>query len=239
MSALHGKVAIVTGVGRPGQVGEAVARALGRAGAAVVVVDRNREGVEERARAFTADGLAVTPVAGDLATIEAAQAVVRAAEAQHGGLDLLVNVAGGLTSYGDFLSTGPEALDRELMINVRTVYCMSQAAVPALRRRGGGVILNFSSIAVVRPQPLLAAYSAAKHAVAGLTRALAREFRDDRIRVNAVAPEALRTNDNMAQLGAAAKLVPIEDLIHVILFLVSDEAAAISGQIIPVTGKDV
>jgi len=239
VSDLRGKVAIVTGVGRPGQVGEAVARALGAAGAAVVVADRNRAGVEDRARALAAEGLVVTPSAGDLATPEAARAAVAVAEQQHGGLDLLVNVAGGLTSYGEFLSTGPDALDRELLINVRTAYCMCQAAAPALRSRGGGVILNFASIAVVRPVPQMAAYSAAKSAVAGLTRALARELRDDRIRVNAVAPEALRTSANLADMGSAAKLVPIEDLLHVILFLVSDEAAAISGQIIPVTGRDV
>lgn len=239
MTDLHGKVAIVTGVGRPGQVGEAVARALGAAGAALVVADRNRAGVEDRARAFAAEGLAVAPVAADLATPAGASSVVQAAESRHGGLDILVNVAGGLTSYGDFLATTPEALDRELTINVRTVYCLSQAAVPALRRRGGGVMLNFASIAVFHPQSQLAAYSAAKYAVAGLTRTLAREFRDDRIRVNAVAPEALRTADNVAHMGAAAKLVPIEDLIHVVRFLVSDEAGAISGQVIAVTGRNV
>ncbi len=221
MSGLKGKVAIVTGVGRPGQVGEAVAQALREAGVAVVGADRSHF--------------------GDLATPAVARAVVAAAEAQHRGLDILVNVAGGLTSYGDFLTVGPEALDRELANNVRTVYCMSQAAVPALKRRGGGVILNFSSIAVVRPQAQLAAYSAAKYAVAGLTRALARELRDLGIRVNAVAPEALRTSTNVAEMGggAQAKLVPIEDLIRVIRFLVSDEAAAISGQIVPVTRRDV
>jgi NAD(P)-dependent dehydrogenase (short-subunit alcohol dehydrogenase family) len=83
----------------------------------------------------------------------------------------------------------------------------------------------------------MSAYSAAKSAVAGLTRELAREYRDANIRVNAVAPATVRTADNVAQMGDKQPLVELEDVVHTVLFLASDEASAITGQIVPITGK--
>src|SRR5439155_919977 len=94
----------------------------------------------------------------------------------------------------------PELLDRELAVNFKTAFFMCQAAVPLLLARGGGSIVNFASIAVVRPLMHMSAYSAAKSAVAGLTRELAREYRDGNIRVNAVAPAAVRTAGRRAEL---------------------------------------
>src|SRR2546430_9031101 len=96
-----------------------------------------------------------------------------------------------------------ERLELELAINVKTAFYVSQAAIPALRDRGGGAIVNFASAAVLKPQSQMAAYTAAKSAVAGLTRALAKELRDDRIRVNAVAPGTMKTADNLAQMQGA------------------------------------
>jgi 3-oxoacyl-[acyl-carrier protein] reductase len=140
-------------------------------------------------------------------------------------------VAGGLTSYGPFLDTDVASLDRELAINLRTAYCVSQAAVPSLRRRGGGAIVNFASIAVLQPQPNLAAYAAAKGGVAAFTRALARELRDDKIRVNALAPEAVRTATNVQDMGAEARFVEIADIVRTVLWLAS--TATVTGQVLP------
>jgi NAD(P)-dependent dehydrogenase (short-subunit alcohol dehydrogenase family) len=104
--------------------------------------------------------------------------------------------------------------------------------------RGGGAIVNFASIAVVRSLMHMSAYSAAKSAVAGLTRELAREYRDAGIRVNAVAPATVRTADNVAQTSdPQAPLVELEEVVNTVLFLASDEASAITGQIVPITGK--
>ena len=83
----------------------------------------------------------------------------------------------------------------------------------------------------------MSAYSAAKSAVAGLTRELAREYRDANIRVNAVAPATVRTADNVAQMGDTQPLVELEEVVNTVLFLASDEASAITGQIVPITGK--
>jgi NAD(P)-dependent dehydrogenase (short-subunit alcohol dehydrogenase family) len=235
---LHGKVALVTGVGRVGQIGHAVARGLGRAGAKLLLADVNAVGLADRVKEFAADGIAAKASAGDLTQPEAAQAAAAAVQSHFGGLDILVNVAGGFFSYGPFTEVKPETLDRELAVNFKTAFFMCQAAIPPLLARGGGAIVNFASIAVVRSLMHMSAYSAAKSAVAGLTRELAREYRDAGIRVNAVAPATVRTADNLAQLqDSNAPLVELDEVVNAVLFLASDEASAITGQIVPVTGK--
>ena len=234
---LRGKVALVTGVGRVGQIGHAVARGIGRAGAKLLLADVNAVGLADRVKEFAAEGITAKVSAGDLTQPEAARAAAAAAQAQYGGLDILVNVAGGFFSYGPFTAVKPEILDRELAVNFKTAFYMCQAAVPLLLARGGGSIVSFASIAVVRSLMHMSAYSAAKSAVAGLTLALAREYRDADIRVNAVAPATVRTADNVAQMGDKQPLVELDEVVNTVAFLVSDEARAITGQIVPITGK--
>src|SRR6266540_2061169 len=208
---LHGKVALITGVGR---------------------VDRVKE--------FAAEGIAARASAGDLTQPAAARAATAAAQSHFGGLDILVNVAGGFFSFGPFTEVKPEILDREIAVNFKTAFFMCQAAMPLLMSRGsgGGAIVNFASIAVVRSLMHMSAYSAAKSAVAGLTRELAREYRDANVRVNAVAPATVRTADNVAQMAdTKTPLVELDEVVNTVLFLASDEASAITGQIVPVTGK--
>jgi NAD(P)-dependent dehydrogenase (short-subunit alcohol dehydrogenase family) len=236
---LRGKVALVTGVGRVGQIGHAVARGLGRAGAKLLLADVNAVGLADRVKEFAADGIAAKASAGDLTRPDAAKTAVAAAQAQFGGLDIVVNVAGGFFSFGPFTDVTAEILDRELAVNFKTGFFTCQAAIPALLTRQGGSIVNFASIAAVRSMMHMAAYSAAKSAVAGLTRALAREYRDAGIRVNAVAPATVRTADNVAQMQADPKtpFVELDEVVNTVLFLASDEARAITGQIVPITGK--
>ena len=219
---LRGKVVLVTGVGRVGQIGHAVARGMGRAGAKLLLADVNAVGLADRIKEFAAEGISAKASAGDLTQPEAARAAAAAAQAQFGGIDILVNVAGGFFSYGPFTEVKPEILDR----------------VPLLLARGGGSIVNFASIAVVRSLMHMSAYSAAKSAVAGLTRELAREYRDADIRVNAVAPATVRTADNVSQMAdSKTPLVELDEVVNTVAFLASDEARAITGQIVPITGK--
>src|SRR2546421_2373679 len=236
-SDFQGKVVLVTGVGRVGQIGHAVARGLGRAGAKLLLADVNAVGLADRVKEFGAEGIAAKSSAGDLTQPEVARAATAAAQTHFGGLDIVVNVAGGFFSYGPFTEVKPEILDRELAVNFKTAFYMCQAAVPLLLSRGGGSIVNFASIAVVRSLMHMSAYSAAKSAVAGLTRELAREYRDANIRVNAVAPATVRTADNVAQMGEKQPLVELDEVVNTVLFLASDEASAITGQIVPITGK--
>jgi len=151
-----------------------------------------------------------------------------------------VNVAGGLVNYGPVTDLTPDRLELELAINIKTTFYVSQAAIPALRERGGGAIVNFASVAALKPQAQMAAYTAAKAAVAGLTRALAKELRDDHIRVNAVAPGTMKTADNLAHMhGAKVRWVELDDLVDTVLYLASDAARGVSGEVLPVTGGDV
>ena len=235
---LRGKIALVTGVGRVGQIGHAVARGIGRAGAKLLLADVNAVGLADRVKEFAAEGITAKASAGDLTQPEAARAAAAAAQSQFGGLDILVNVAGGFFSFGPFTEVKPEILDRELSVNFKTAFYMCQAAVPLLLARGGGSIVNFASIAVVRSLMHMSAYSAAKSAVAGLTKELAREYRDADIRVNAVAPATVRTADNVAQMAdSKTPLVELDEVVNTVAFLASDEARAITGQIVPITGK--
>src|SRR5712691_11446101 len=200
----RGKVALVTGVGRVGQIGHAVARGLGRAGAKLVLADVNAVGLADRVKEFAGEGIAAKASAGDLTQPDAARVAAAAAQSHFGGLDVVVNVAGGFFSYGPFTEVKPDILEREFAVNFKTAFFMCQAAIPVLLSRGsggGGSIVNFASIAVVRSLMHMSAYSAAKSAVAGLTRELAREYRDANIRVNAVAPATVRTADNLAQMA--------------------------------------
>src|SRR2546430_7538013 len=131
-SDFQGKVALVTGVGRLGQIGHAVARGLGRAGATLLLADVNAVGLADRVKEFSAEGIVAKASAGDLTQPDVARAATAAARAQFGGLDILVNVAGGVFSYGPFTEVKPEILDRALKLNFNTAFYISPVAAAPL-----------------------------------------------------------------------------------------------------------
>jgi len=232
----NGKVALVTGVGRAEQIGNAVALAFGRAGARIVACDQNAVGVTERVREFAALGVDARPCAGDLTHPDIAALAVETALRYFGGLDIVVNLAGGLTTYGPIERLTVNDFDREVAINLKTAVLVSQAAIPALTE-SRGCIINFASIAYFEPQSPMAVYSAAKAAVAGFTRSLAIELADRKVRVNAVAPGMARTGDNVAAAGANAAYVEMDDLTRAVLSLAVSGPDAPTGQIVPVTPR--
>jgi NAD(P)-dependent dehydrogenase (short-subunit alcohol dehydrogenase family) len=227
------KVVLVTGVGRAGQIGNAVALAFGKAGAKIVACDVNAVGVAQRVREFAAQGVDARPCAGDLTQPDIAALAVEIALKHFGRLDVVVNVAGGLTTYGPIEDITAEAIDREIAINLKTAVLVSQAAIEALTRTQG-CIINFSSIAYFNPQAPMAVYSAAKAAVAGFTRSLALELRDRHVRVNAIAPAMVRTVDNVAAAGEeGAQYVEMQEITDGVMTLASP-AAATTGQLMPI-----
>jgi NAD(P)-dependent dehydrogenase (short-subunit alcohol dehydrogenase family) len=228
-----GKVALVTGVGRAGQIGNAVALAFGQAGAKIIACDLNAVGVAERVREFAALGVDARPCAGDLTQPDIAALAVEMAVRHFGRLDVVVNVAGGLTTYGSIEKLSAADFDREIAINLKTTVLVSQSAIEALSRTQG-CIVNFASIAYFQPQAPMAVYSAAKAAVAGFTQSLALELRDRKIRVNAVAPGTVRTSDNVAAAGKDATFVELSDITDGVLSLASSEAATVTGHILPI-----
>jgi NAD(P)-dependent dehydrogenase (short-subunit alcohol dehydrogenase family) len=227
------KVVLVTGVGRAGQIGNAVALAFGKAGAKIVACDRNAVGVAERVREFASVGVDARPCAGDLTQPDIAALAVETALKHFGRLDVVVNVAGGLTTYGPLEQVTVEAFDREIDINLKTAVLVSRAAIPALAR-SHGCIVNFASIAYFQPQSPLAVYSAAKAAVAGFTQSLALELQDRHIRVNAIAPGMVRTSDNVAAAGESAAYVELEAITRGVMSLASPSAVTLTGHILPI-----
>ncbi len=229
----RGKVVLVTGVGRAGQIGNAVALAFGKAGARIVACDLNAVGVAERVREFAAQGVDARPCAGDLTEPDIAALAVEVALKHFGRLDVVVNLAGGLTTFGPIRDITVQALDREISINLKTTVLVSQAAIEALAKTRG-CIINVSSIAYFTPQSPMAVYSAAKAAVAGFTRSLALELQDRQVRVNAIAPGMVRTVDNLASVGdSGAQYVELQEITDGVMSLASDGAT--TGQILPIS----
>ena len=219
-----GRTVIVTGVGRAGQIGNAVALSFGRAGAKIVACDLNAVGVATRGQ-----GVDARPCAGDLTQPDVASLAVETALKHFGRLDVVVNLAGGLTTYGPIETLTGADFDREVAINLKTTVLVSQAAIPALAETQG-CIVNVASIAYFEPQSPMAVYSAAKAAVAGFTRSLAIELHNRRIRVNAIAPGMVRTADNVAATGGAAAYVELGDITRGIMALAAP-GAGMTGEI--------
>jgi NAD(P)-dependent dehydrogenase (short-subunit alcohol dehydrogenase family) len=210
-----------------------VALAFGKAGAKIVACDQNAVGVAERVREFASQGVDARPCAGDLTEPDIAALAVEVALKHFGRLDVVVNVAGGLTTYGPIGNLTVQAFDREIAINLKTAVLVSQAAIEALSRTKG-CIINFSSIAYFKPQAPMAVYSAAKAGVAGFTLSLALELQDRNIRVNAVAPAMVRTMDNVAAVGEGqAQYVEMQEITDGVMTLASPESSA-TGQILPI-----
>lgn len=232
----HDRVVLVTGVNRVGQIGHAVAKAFGEAGAKLVVCDVDTVGVATRAREFEKAGIAAKAAAGDLTEPDVADWCVQQALQTYGRLDVVVNAAGGLTGVGSMMDAHLSVFDRAVAINLKTSYLVSQAAARVMVQQGSGAIVNFASVAALLAKPSMAAYSAAKAGVAALTRALALELRDRGVRVNAVAPGLARTAENVAAVGGdpEARWVELEEIVHAVMFLASDLAAGITGHVLPV-----
>jgi len=169
--------------------------------------------------------------------------------AAFGGLDILVNNAGTTHVNKPLLEIGEDEYERTFAVNVKGVFLGCQAVVPHFRKVGGGVIINIGSTAGLRPRPSVSAYSATKGAVHTLTKALAGELAPDRIRVCAVAPVATETPLLPSFLGPTpgmrekfvatvplGRLAVVQDIANAALFLASDDAAFVTGNIVEVDG---
>jgi 3alpha(or 20beta)-hydroxysteroid dehydrogenase len=178
--------AIVTGGG--GGIGRAASLALASGGARVLVVDLDGARAEETAAAVVEAGGTASALVADVTDPEAVAAYVGECERRYGGVDAFFNNAGYEGAIAEIAEYPLDEFERTMAINVRGVFLGLRQVIPAMRRRGGGSIVNVSSQAGLRGVPNLSAYSASKHAVIGLTRAAALEVAGDSIRVNVVCP---------------------------------------------------
>ncbi len=202
MASLEGKVALVTGAGRRGGIGEAVAKRLAREGADLVVADicapptelahagsGQWEELEGIAREIGELGVRSVPVRVDVTDADIVQAMVGMTSDAFGRLDILVNNAGAAIGPSPVLQMAEEAWRRTVEINATGTFLCSKYALPLMIEGGrGGRIVNMSSLAAERPKPFVSAYAASKAAVVALTKSLAQEVAEFGITVNAVLP---------------------------------------------------
>lgn len=231
-----GKTVLVTGVGNPGQVGYALAAAFVKAGARVVAVDLSAR-VEALAQELGGQSIGLQ---ADLTSSSDVETLMLAVQDRCGALNALVNAAGGLSVFKPLAETERDEWRREIERNSDTAFLVSRAALPLLRR-ARGCIVNFAAPAGIRAQANLGAYSAAKAAVVALTRAFALEEKQNGVRVNAIAPGLIDTEQNRKSIEHPDQVhwVTRDQIADAVLFLCSDAASAITGETIHVLGEGI
>ena len=242
---LQGKKAIVTGGTRG--IGFAVVQSFLKNGASVALFGSRQETVDKALAALKAENpdwevIGMAPDLTDYAAVDAAFADV---EKAFGRIDILVNNA-GISAREPLYDYTPEAFENIMRLNVSAVFNGCRAAAPRMKAQGGGSIINTSSMVSLYGQPSGVGYPTSKFAVNGMTRSLARELGRDNIRVNAVAPGVTRTDmvANLPQEIVQRVCAPIplgrmgepEEIANAFLFLASDLASYITGEILQVDG---
>jgi NAD(P)-dependent dehydrogenase (short-subunit alcohol dehydrogenase family) len=248
MFDLKGQVAVVTGSTRG--IGKATARALGQAGAMVVISSRRQEACEAVASEFRAEGLEVMALACHVGHRDQLQGLVDQTMQAWGRIDILVCNAATNPVYGPMAEIADEAFDKIMGTNVRSVFQLCNMVCPGMAERGKGSVILISSIAALRGNAVIGVYGISKAAEAGLARNLAVEWGPKGVRVNAIAPGLIRTDFARALLEdpvrrqRSEQATPLrrigepEDIAGVALFLASDAAAFVTGQTIVADGGE-
>jgi NADP-dependent 3-hydroxy acid dehydrogenase YdfG len=218
--ALAGQVAIVTGAGRG--IGHAVALALARESAAVVLAARTRQELAAAAATIRESGGTALAIPTDVAQDGAVEAMVEQAIAELGRVDILVTAA-GVASFGPVVGTKPSDWDALLAVNLRAVMVSCRAVLPVMIRQRRGTIINIASVAAQRAIPGAAIYTATKAGVMGFSRVLAEELRADHVRVGVLVPGAVDTPlwDSIGNPPDRSRMLRPEDVARAAVLMAS------------------
>jgi NAD(P)-dependent dehydrogenase (short-subunit alcohol dehydrogenase family) len=243
---LSGKVAVITGASKG--IGEAMAWYLAQFGAKVVISSRRQADLDTLASEMQAKGLAVTPIEAHMGSEEQIKGLFEKTMATHGDIDILINNAATNPYYGPTVDCPDNAYDKIMDINVKAAFQLCKLVHPIMKQRGGGSIVNISSIAGLTPDPGLGIYSVSKAALNMLTKVFAKEWGADGIRVNSICPGLIKTKFSQAlwqdekTLMHFTKRLPIarmgtvEEIASLALYLSSDASSYCTGGIYSVDG---
>ena len=241
-----GKVAVVTGASKG--IGEAIARYLANFGAKVVISSRKQADLDILAAEMRQGGGDVTAIEAHMGDMAQVKNLFDKTVEIYGGIDILVNNAAANPHFGPTVECPEAAFDKIMEINVKAPFVLSKLVQPVVKQRGGGSIVNISSIAGITPDPGLGMYSVSKAALNMLTKVTAKEWGADGIRVNSVCPGLIKTKfskalwDNEKILDHFTKKLPIsrmgtvEEVASLILYLASDASGYCTGGIYTVDG---
>ncbi len=236
---LRGKVAIVTGASQG--IGRAIAQALAQQGASVVVASRKQSAVDAVAAQITEAGGEAAGMAAHMGDPDQIEHLVQQTQQRYGGVDIVVNNAATNPVFGPVTETDDAVFAKIMQVNVNGPLALAKRAYPLMKERGGGSVINISSVEGLTPGAGLGLYSVSKSALIALTKVLAREWGSDKVRANVICPglvntkfsQALISNERILKqvLGRQAlpQIAEPEDIAGLALFLASDAASFCTG----------
>ncbi|MGL6268147.1 MAG: glucose 1-dehydrogenase [Chitinophagaceae bacterium] len=243
---LDKKIAIITGASKG--IGKAIAMALGQQGAKVIIASRKQDSVDEIAAEFRKEGIDATGIAAHMGDMLQVKTLVEKTIGTYGGIDIIVNNAAINPVFGPILQTDAMVFDKIMEVNVKGPLELCKFAYPSMKARGGGSIINISSIEGITPGLGLGLYSISKATLIAATKVLAKEWGADNIRANVICPgliqtkfsEALTGNEKILKMVLAKQALPQlanpEDIAGLALFLASDASAFCTGAVYTADG---